>query len=133
MHPLYPPCAAGIFRSRANVEKYPFDHQHLNILIKAKRVLAPDGETDAKVVLFNPMRFQRLGHRIEANADWLAEWDMVCIRGANLREVDRRCVLFRRGGGGGRGGGGSGGCGLAVGCSFCVCRHPPTVLAVGLF
>eukprot|EP00750_Incisomonas_marina_P029071 INCI7038.2.p3 GENE.INCI7038.2~~INCI7038.2.p3 ORF type:complete len:257 (+),score=42.36 INCI7038.2:53-823(+) len=61
---------AGTFRSRASVQDYPFDHQFLNLLVKSRRV---DG---TKVTLFNPMRFQWQGHRIDAHADWLAEWSL---------------------------------------------------------
>ena len=40
------------------------------------------------MTLFNPVRFQQHGQRIEHNADWLAEWTIVKIRGANLKELD---------------------------------------------
>ena len=84
----------GTFRSRANVQDYPFDHQFLNIVVKSRRVMAPDGESTAKVVLFNPLRFQTYGHRIADNSDWLAEWMLVSIRGANFREIDRNYKYF---------------------------------------
>jgi len=108
----------GPMKTRFDLKMFPFDWQALEIHFICERVkfVGTDMVTDpskkagglkskhhstayADVRLTNPYNWRKHGHRIEENADWLSEWDLVRFDGApdgKAQEIYRLQVIIVR-------------------------------------
>lgn len=71
----------GTFRTRFCLDMFPFDHQHLEIVLKTRHITH---ESKAlHVQLANPVTWRyKKGHKLDKGADWLSEWDIAKFNGA---------------------------------------------------